>query len=218
MAHAEKAYLPAAGHDWALPFYDPITKLLGSDKVHRELLRQAAFQSHHHVLDIGCGTGTLATEIKRLYPTVEVTGLDPDPKALARARRKAERAGVAIRFEQGFAGELSFPDASFDRVFSSLMFHHLPADEREKTLREVRRVLAPHGSLHLVDFSRPDQHAHGLLAHLIHSSHHLTDNSDERILALMQQAGFTSATKAGSGAMLFGLLHISYFRAAVRGK
>lgn len=218
MAYAEKAYLPAAGHDWALPFYDPVTKLLGGDKVHRELVRQAALENHHLVLDIGCGTGTLATEIKRLHPTVEVTGLDPDPKALARARRKAERARLAIRFEQGFAGELPFPNASFDRVFSSFMFHHLPADEREKMLREVRRVLAADGSLHLADFVRPDQHAHGPLAHLLHSSDHLADNSDERILALMQHAGFASTSKVASGAMLFGLLQISYYRAAVPGK
>jgi ubiquinone/menaquinone biosynthesis C-methylase UbiE len=218
MSHTDKAYLPAAGHDWALPFYDPLTKLLGSDKVHRELLRQAALESHHRVLDIGCGTGTLATEIKRLHPKVEVTGLDPDPKALTRARRKAERAGVAIRFQQGFAGELPFPDESFDRVFSSLMFHHLAGDEREKALREVRRVLAPGGSLHLVDFARPDQHAHGFLAQLLHSSRHLADNSDERILALMQQAGFAPTTKVAGGAMLFGLLQISYYRAAVSGK
>jgi ubiquinone/menaquinone biosynthesis C-methylase UbiE len=218
MPHAEKAYLPAAGHDWALPLYDPVTRLLGGDKLRRELVRQAALESHHRVLDIGCGTGTLVTEIKRVHPSVEVTGLDPDPKALARARRKTERAGVAIRFEQGFAGKLPFPDASFDRVFSSFMFHHLPADEREKMLREVRRVLAPGGSLHLADFARPGQHSHGLLAHLLHSSRHLADNSDERILALMQQAGFAPASKVADGAMLLGLLHISYYRAGVSGK
>src|SRR6185312_511813 len=169
MAHADKAYLPAAGHDWALPFYDPITRLLGGDKVHGELLRQAGIENNHRVLDIGCGTGTLVVALKQRFPGAEITGLDPDPKALARARQKAERARLSVRFEQGFAGELPFADSSFDRVLSSFMFHHLPAEQGEKMLRQVRRVLAPGGSLHLADFTHPEHHGHGL-SHLIHSS------------------------------------------------
>jgi ubiquinone/menaquinone biosynthesis C-methylase UbiE len=214
MPHADKPYLPAAGHDWALPLYDPMTKLLGGVKARGELLLQAALEGRLRVLDIGCGTGTLAIEIKRSHPEIEITGLDPDPKALARARHKAEHAGVAVPFQQGFGGEVPFPDASFDRVLSSFMFHHLPRDEREKMLREVRRVLSPGGSLHLADFTRPEQR-HGVLARWIHSSPHFAENSDDRILGLMRQAGFASATKISDGAMLFGLLHISYYRATV---
>jgi ubiquinone/menaquinone biosynthesis C-methylase UbiE len=93
--------------------------------------------------------------VKRLHPEAEVVGLDPDPKALARARRKTEAAGVAIRFDAGFANELPYPDASFDRVFSSLMFHHLEREAKLATLRELRRVIAPSGSLHLLDFGPP---------------------------------------------------------------
>ena len=218
MPHAGKPYLPAAGRDWALPLYDPMTRLLGGTRARAELLRQAALEGGQRVLDIGCGTGTLAIEIKRRQPQIDITGLDPDPRALARARRKAERAGVAVRFEQGFGGEVPFPDASFDRVLSSFMFHHLPADERGKMLREARRVLARNGSLHLADFTPPrsqSQQRHGLLSRWVHSSPHFAENTDERILALMREAGFASASKLGEGAMLFGLLHISYFRATV---
>ena len=85
----------------------------------------------------GCGTGTLATLIKGLYPDVNVVGLDPDPKALARAQRKAERLVVSIRLDRGFSHELPYPEASFDRVFSTFMFHHLLPDKREATLCEV---------------------------------------------------------------------------------
>lgn len=230
MPHAGKPYLPAAGHDWALPLYDPMTRLLGGTRARDDLLRQAALEGGQRVLDIGCGTGTLAIEIKRRHAQtpphhantaraggpdeINITGLDPDPKALARARRKAERAGVAVRFEQGFGGEVPFPDASFDRVLSSFMFHHLPADERGRMLREARRVLARNGSLHLADFT-PPQERHGLLSRWVHSSPHFAENTDERILALMREAGFASASKLADGAMLFGLLHISYFRATV---
>jgi ubiquinone/menaquinone biosynthesis C-methylase UbiE len=81
-ARSERAFLPAAGHDFLLPIYDPFTKLFGFDQARRVLLDQAALQPSHRVLDVGCGTGTLAVLIKRLYPSIDVVGLDPDPKAL----------------------------------------------------------------------------------------------------------------------------------------
>jgi SAM-dependent methyltransferase len=61
MFSSAKAYLPAVGHDWLLPLYDPVVKLLGADIARRALLDQAKLQAGHRVLDIGCGTGTFAT-------------------------------------------------------------------------------------------------------------------------------------------------------------
>src|SRR5579864_5394603 len=137
MQETQRAYLPAAGRDWALAFYDPVVKLLGGDAARNELLDQAALGPTDRVLDIGCGTGTFVAQIKRLYPCADVVGLDPYPKALARARKKVARTGMPVRLEQGFSDELPYPGASFDRVFSSFMFHHLEADDRGKTLCEV---------------------------------------------------------------------------------
>jgi ubiquinone/menaquinone biosynthesis C-methylase UbiE len=209
MENVQRTYLPAAGRDWALPLYDPLVKLLGADKVRRTLLDQAALQPGHRALDVGCGTGTLAVLIKQLYPAVEVVGLDPDPKALARAMRKAAKARVSVGFDQGFSDELPYPNASFDRVFSSFMFHHLPVDVRENTLREVRRVLAPGGSLHFVDFE-PSK-SRGILARHF-PSHHLKENSESVLLGLMRRAGFTSPMRILGGAMLFGILHFGYYK------
>ncbi len=207
----ERSYLPAAGRHWALPFYDPMVKLMGGDRARRVLLDQADLQHARRVLDIGCGTGTFATTIKRLYPAVGVVGLDPDLDALARGRRKAQQAGVAVQFDQGFSDSLPYGDASFDRAFSSFMFHHLPKDQRETTLRQVRRVLAPGGSFHLLDFDR--SHASGGVLSRLHSSHHLEDNTENRLIALMRQAGFARAEKLGERKLLLGLFHIGYYRA-----
>ena len=143
---SRRTYLPAAGHDWLLPLYDPFVKLLGGDRAREALLEQAAVRAGHRVLDLGCGTGTFAVRIKEAHPEADVVGLDPDAKALTRAKAKADRAGLAVRFDQGYADDLPYPDASFDRVFSSFMFHHLPAEEKEATLRAVRRVLKPGGT------------------------------------------------------------------------
>jgi ubiquinone/menaquinone biosynthesis C-methylase UbiE len=213
MAESTRTYLPAAGHDWLLPFYDPITKLIGGEAVRRALLGQAELRPGQHVFEVGCGTGALTTMIKRLHPDVEVVGLDPDPKALARARRKAAAAGVSIRFDQGFGGELPYPEASFDRVLSAFMFHHLPADEKGKTLREVRRVLRPGGEFHMLDFEGSEDGGHGFLAHFLHGRAGLRDNSESRVLSLMKQAGFADAKKVGRRAMLFA--RTAYYRAGV---
>jgi ubiquinone/menaquinone biosynthesis C-methylase UbiE len=212
MFSSAKAYLPAAGYDWLLPLYDPLVKLLGGDAARRALLDEATFRPGHRILDIGCGTGTFATLIKELHCDVDVVGLDPDPKALARAKRKFERSAIPIRFDQGFADELPYPEASFDRVFSTFMFHHLPANKREKTLSEVRRVLAPGGSFHLLDFTPPEANSHGLLVRFFHSNERLKDNSEERILSLMNQAGFVSCEKVREGTMVFGILRIAYYQ------
>jgi ubiquinone/menaquinone biosynthesis C-methylase UbiE len=217
MAESARNYLPAAGKDLFLPFYDPLVKLLGGDKARRALLDQAALRPGQRVLDVGCGTGTLAILVKRLHPDVEVVGVDPDPKALVRAKRKAAGVGVGagIQFDQGFGDDLSYPEASFDRVFSSFMFHHLPADEKGKTLHAVRRVLKPGGELHLLDFEGPEDHAHGILAHLFHSHAQLKDNSESEVVGLMRQAGFADAKKTDRRMMLFG--GVAYYR-AVAGK
>ena len=93
MGEARRPYIPAAGHDWSLPLYDPFVKLLGADRARRALLDQAAIRPSQRVLDIGCGTGSLVILLKRLHPDVDVVGLDPDPKALARAQTKSGTSG-----------------------------------------------------------------------------------------------------------------------------
>ncbi|HXV80812.1 MAG TPA: class I SAM-dependent methyltransferase [Candidatus Binatia bacterium] len=215
MKNIQKGYIPAAGHDWVLPFYDPMMKLLGGEKVRRTLLDQAAIQPGQCVLDIGCGTGSLVVLIKRLNPEVRVIALDPDPKALARARRKAKHASVSIKFDQGFSHELPYPEASIDRVFSSFMLHHIPSDKREKTLKEVRRVLSPDGFFYLLDFDGPESRGVSSLGRMIHSSQHLKENSEHRILALMTQAGFADPKKIDEGAMLFGQVRTKSYAASV---
>lgn len=212
IAHSTRTYLPAAGHHWSLPLYDPLTKLIGVDRARRRLLEQAELQSSHHVLDVGCGTGTLAVLIKRTHPQVHVVGLDPDAKALARARRKAGRVGAPVVFDQGFSDGLPYPDNVFDRVFSSFMFHHVAADQKLGMLREVRRVLAPGGRFEMLDFAGPDVGSNGLLARMMHSHHLLQDNAQQRILALMAEAGLVNAKQVSQDSLLVG--HVAYYQAS----
>ena len=207
-----KHYLPAMGHDRLLPFYDPLQRLLGMGSVHRQLINQARIKSDQRILEIGCGTGNLAILIKRLYPGAEVIGIDPDPKALARAQRKAGREALSVQLDRGFAEELPYPDASFDRVLSALMFHHLGPEEKEKMLDEARRVLKPGGSLHLLDFGGEQVRSDGFIARLHHRSDRLRDNFGDRIPTLMREAGFADPTEVASRVTIAGRL--TYYRAS----
>jgi len=148
--HNRHDYLPAAGHDLLLPGYDLLTRLLGMRPAYRALVDQAELYDGAQVLEIGCGTGNLTLAAKRAEPGVGMTGLDPDPRALTRARKKG-RGLTGIRFEQGYAQKLPYADGSFDRVLSSMMLHHLDPDVKAAALAEAFRVLRPGGGMHIVD-------------------------------------------------------------------
>jgi ubiquinone/menaquinone biosynthesis C-methylase UbiE len=208
---SKRTYLPAAGRDSLLPLYDLTTRLMGADQARIGLLDRAQIRPGHRVLDIGCGTGSLLIQLKRLYPETDAVGIDPDPRALARARRKGARAAVSFHLDQGFGDELPYPESSFDRVLSSLMFHHIPTDEKVKTVRAIRRVLKPGGEFYMLDFEGPEKGAHGLLSRLLHSNQRLKDNSESRVLRFMTEAGFAEPKKVGHREMFFG--HIAYYKA-----
>lgn len=208
MAHSDRLYVPAAGRDWLLPLYDPLQWLLGGDRVRAEMIEAAALRPGMRALDVGCGTGSLVLELARSHPEVEATGLDPDPKALGRARRKLAREGLTAqmpRLDEGSADALPYADGAFERVFSSFMLHHLARPTKEAMLREVRRVLAPAGALHLADFGGEGSgHDSGLLARLVHSQEELAESFGGAIPSLMQAAGLESAREVSTRRTLFG--------------
>lgn len=206
----DRPFLPAAGRDVFLPLYDPITRLFGLIAALDQLIARAELRASHQILDVGCGTGTLAVRVAVRYPGVRVTAVDPDPKALARATKKAARAGASVQFERGFADALRYNDGSFDRVFSSMMLHHVHGKEKPKALAEMRRVLKPGGRLELMDIIMHGRR--GLLARRLHGGNQLSANVDDRIMTALRDAGFGEVTKTGERQTLFG--PIGYYQAA----
>lgn len=202
-----RRYLPAASLDVLLPIYDPIMAVLRFTAALAPLLAQAALQSGFRVLDIGCGTGTLVAMIARRDPGVAIAAIDPDPRALARAARKAREAGARVHFDRGVADALPYAAASFDRVFSSMMFHHVPHGEKPGVLREVCRVLKPGGRLEFLDFAGGH---HSLLAHVLHGRT-ASAAAEDRLLRLMRDCGFAEARRLGSRRTIAGA--IAYYQA-----
>jgi ubiquinone/menaquinone biosynthesis C-methylase UbiE len=143
-------------------FYDLLaTKMSGGRDT---LLDLAAPQAGEVVLDVGCGTGTLALAAAARVPSADVTGIDASPEMIDRARRKAAKQGSGVEFRVDVIESLPFADATFDLVTSSLMLHHLPTDLKRRGLAEVRRVLKPGGRFVVMDFARE---SHSRMGHLL---------------------------------------------------
>ena len=149
MSKTEK-YIPALRFYWLTPLYDPLLKWgMREDIFKRHLIEQAQIKPGMHLLDLGCGTGTLTIMIKQMHPEVDVVGLDGDPAILEIAHLKAEQAGIHITLDEGRAYQLPYPDHSFDRVLSSLVIHHLTNVKSTQLdplhLLHVISLLAPMG-------------------------------------------------------------------------
>jgi ubiquinone/menaquinone biosynthesis C-methylase UbiE len=147
---------------------------------------QARIQPGDAVLDVGCGTGTLAIEVQnRVGRAGRVVGVDPSPQQIARARSKAARRHMAIDFQIGVIEHLAFPDQTFDVVLSTLMMHHLPNTLKRQGLAEIARVLKPGGRLVIADFKRK-QERQGQAARF-----HAGGSNMQDLAALVSDAGFS---------------------------
>jgi ubiquinone/menaquinone biosynthesis C-methylase UbiE len=145
---------------------------LGRERVFRErALGLAHLSAGESVLDVGCGTGTLAIAAKRqVGPGGLVCGIDASPEMIARADSKAVKAGVDVEFRNAVVESLPFRSAQFDVVLSTLMLHHLPARLRSQCANEIRRVLKPGGRVLAIDFgTSPGQR--GIVAHFHRHGH-----------------------------------------------
>lgn len=173
-------------------FYDLMVWLLtlGRERPFREqLVALARLQPGESVLDVGCGTGTLAlTAKRRVGPTGIVHGIDASPEMIARATRKAKKAGADVTFRTAVVEALPFPDREFDVVLSTLMLHHLPRPTREQSAREIRRVLKPGGRVLAVDFGMPGRHHSGILGHLHYRRGHV---ALDKVIELLSASGLT---------------------------
>lgn len=212
MAHD---FVPALGYHWLTRLYDPLLAVtLRERALKQRLIDQAGLRPGQAVLDFGCGTGTLAILLKRACPGARVVGLDADPNVLALARRKIDAAGLDVELRQAFLAADTFPPASFDRVVSTLVLHHLAPAERDAVLAVMRTLLRPGGELHVADFGPPRTRWARLMTHVLHhfdGAERTDDNLRGRLPAQIAAAGFAAVAVAGHRDTPFGT--VEYLRA-----
>jgi ubiquinone/menaquinone biosynthesis C-methylase UbiE len=145
----ERGYLNSG----AAVTYDPITQYVLAPN--ESLVRQALIDNikvqPRRILDLGCGTGSTTLMLKQAFPQAEVIGLDLSPYMLVRASHKAESAGLDIHWRHGNAEKTGLPDASFDLVTASLLFHETPTAVSQTILRECFRLLVAGGQVLILD-------------------------------------------------------------------
>ncbi|HVE34324.1 MAG TPA: class I SAM-dependent methyltransferase [Gemmatimonadaceae bacterium] len=153
---------------WAAQ-YDLLVKvaMLGREGRMRErMLDLARIAPGESVLDVGCGTGTLAIAAKRRVGDAgRVDGVDASPEMIQRAVKKSKRAHSGASFRVAHAESLPFETSHFDVVLSTVMLHHLRRDVRAQAIQEMRRVLKPGGRILIVDFGKRTAEHRGLMAH-----------------------------------------------------
>jgi ubiquinone/menaquinone biosynthesis C-methylase UbiE len=126
-----------------------------SPKSNVEVVEYANLSPDDRFLDVGCGPGAALEHA--LGKGAEVAGVDPSASMVKRAANRVPGADVRL----GSAEAIPFADDIFTVVINVSSFHHWA--DREAGLREIRRVLAPGGRLHIVEGKlREGQDGHGL--------------------------------------------------------
>ena len=188
-----------AGH------YDQVVSLLTLGRrarLRKMTIALARIQPGDRVLEVGCGTGDVAiAACAPAGPRGSVSGIDAGPEMIAVARAKAARVRVTVDFRVEPIEALTYADATFDLVLSSLMMHHLPDDLKRQGLAEIARVLKPGGRLLIVDVKRASGRLGRLLLRLM--MHGRLTTAIQDLPALLKDAGYIGIE---AGATDFGML------------
>lgn len=211
MANKIDKFIPALSYDFLTPLYDPVVALTTRERAFKsELVRQAHLTPGQRALDLACGTATLTIALKRTYPQAEIFGLDGDPKILELAGRKIEKANLEITLDAGISFEMPYADGHFDRVVSSLFFHHLTTENKQRTLSEALRVLKLGGVLLIADWGKPANLLMRIASLPVEFLDGKTtkDSFEGKLPGLIEDAGFTKVIETASFNSVFGTIRM----------
>lgn len=190
---SENKYIPALRFKLLTPLFDWVLSSFMKEKtIKMELINQLNLIGNEKILDFGCGTGTLAIMMKRLKPDCIINGLDVDEQILGIAEKKAIDEALNINFKKYDGVTLPYEDESFDKVTTSLVFHHLSLENKYSILKEIKRVLKRGGELHILDYGIQRTSYTKFITNILKHTEPIQDNIDGKLIYYMEKSGFTS--------------------------
>jgi len=135
--------------------------------------------------------------------------MDGDSKVLAIACRKARQAKVSVPFDLALSCNLPYRSAQFDRVLSSMFFHHLTWQNKVRTVREVFRVLKPGAELHVADWGQARNLCMRVLfltVQLLDGFENTRDHVTGRLIHLFERNGFVDVSQQSYYNTLYGTI------------
>lgn len=146
-------FIPALGYDFLSEYYDLTIKITMPEKKFRSrLIDWVNPLSGESILEFGFGTAQNLILLKERKSEALVQGVDIDPKIKSIAEYKLRKNHLEVSLHLYDGTTLPFADNSFDKVFSSLVFHQLDAITKLHCLTELHRVLKPNGKLIIGDW------------------------------------------------------------------
>ena len=157
IGHIDESKVKVAYRRWA-PVYDQTFGMVATEG-RRQAVRQIN-QSRGRVLEVGVGTGLSLPDYDN---HLEIVGIDLSPEMLDRARQRVEEDGLnnVTGIYEMDAGDLEFPDASFDTVVAMYVMTVVP--DPEQVMRELSRVTKPGGTVILVNHFSQEEGVRGWL-------------------------------------------------------
>jgi ubiquinone/menaquinone biosynthesis C-methylase UbiE len=149
----DRAYVPALGDHRLTPFYDATVALMTCERTwRRAFIKQIDPTPRDVILDVGCGTGTLAVLLAKACPGASIHAIDPDPDVLSRAELKARDADVLVHFAKGYAQETAAARVRPNKIVSSLVLHQVPLAGKRSAILSSFAALRSGGELHIADY------------------------------------------------------------------
>ena len=195
-------FTPAAGNPKYTKYYDAVVAVLTrEDRWRSAAVAQLGLNAGDTVVDIGCGTASLAIRMKQHEPGARVIGVDPDPQVLRIARAKVHRAGVEVEFVQGMGdrlAELVGPGIA-NKAVSSLVLHQCPVPMKTAIIDNMFTLLRPGGRLVVADFGLQREALMRLGFRIVQLADGKADtqpNADGILPRLIERAGFADVAEA----------------------
>ena len=192
-------FIPAARFHLLTPLFDALCSVVGLGRRYRRRIVASLNipNGKVRVMDAGCGSGSLAIDVKRKYPHAVLYAVDADSRILTIAGKKSQEQKVQIHFREAFLQKLPFPHDSFDVVYSSLVFHHLNSEIKKEAMREIHRVLKKEGRFLMMDFGQPKNKFFSIFSWFTILFEEGYDNYQGKIPKMLSEAGFREVKEVG---------------------